>query len=309
MLFSVCMFFSGRMRVLKHTISRLVFFAGVLCLGNLLPLGIGVAHSVGTVAVVISQRIRPYMEVLEGINEGLSGKGIDLSVHYLGDDVKSAAIQRELQRNRPALLVAVGPEAMSLSTSVDAPVMYSAVLSPPTDFSCGVSLNIPVYVQLGQIEKFFPAMKRVGILFDPAHNQGFYEEAQRVSAFMDVTIVPLRVSSTDVLSSVLRENWDKVDGLWMIPDPTIISASLVQYIIKQALFQKKAVLGYNHFFIQSGALFAFEFDYEALGKQTAEQILRHLFQEHCSRKAPVFHTRINTKIAQKLGIQWKEETP
>ncbi len=297
------------MHILKHTISRLTLFAGLLCLGNFLPLGIGVAYSADNVSVVISQRIRPYMQILEGINDGLSGKSIDLSVHYLGDDAKSAAIQRELQREAPALVVAVGPEALSLSTSIKAPAMYSAVLSPKSDFTCGVSLNIPVPVQLREIEKHFPSMKRVGLLFDPVQNLEFYEDAKKALDFLDLEIVPLRVSSTDVLSTVLRKNWDRIDCLWMIPDPTIISAPLVQYIIKQALFQKKGVLGYNHFFIQSGALFAFEFDYEALGKQSAEQIVRRLSHGECSRQAPVFHTRINTKIARKLGIQLQEENP
>ena len=40
----------------------------------------------------------------------------------------------------------------------------------------------------------------------------------------------------------------------MIPDQTVISEKIVQYVIKQALYHKKGVIGYNSFFIRSGAV-------------------------------------------------------
>ncbi len=297
------------MSAVKSFTSRVSSITGILCLVWIFLAGDCAAQAGKRVAVVVSQRILPYMLVLEGINKGLAGKDLGLTPYYLGDTDSEENTRKNLHRGEYDLLVAIGPEAVALIQPLNMPWMYSAVLTPPSDSFCGVSLQIPVHRQASEIGEHFISVKRVGLLFDPGHNEWFYDLASKSSAMLGIKIIPLRVPTTDLLSSVLRKNWDRVDCLWMIPDPTIISESLVQYIIKQALFQKKGVFGYNPFFIQSGALFAFEFDYEKLGEQTAAQALQFLFQGTCSRQSPVFRSRVNKKIARKLEIQWKGELP
>ncbi len=297
------------MSAIKSFTSRIASIAGIFCLAWFLLGGNCPAHAGKRVAVVVSQRILPYMLVLEGINKGLIGKDVGLTPYYLGDTNSEENTRKNLREGEYDLLVAIGPEAAALIQPLTMPWMYSAVLTPQSDSFCGVSLQIPVHRQLTEIKKHFISVKRIGLLFDPRHNEWFYEKAGKAANLLGIKIIPLRVPAADLLSSVLRKHWDQMDCLWMIPDPTIISESLVQYIIKQALFQKKGVIGYNPFFIQSGALFAFEFDYEKLGEQTAAQALQFLFQGTCSRQSPVFRSRINKKIARKLKIQWKGELP
>jgi len=92
----------------------------------------------------------------------------------------------------------------------------------------------------------------------------------------------------------------------MIPDKTVISEKIIQYIIKQGIYNDKGVIGYNSFFIRSGAFFAFEFDYKELGIQTGEKIESYLKDGTCSAEAPLFNKIINYKIARKIGIRVRE---
>jgi putative ABC transport system substrate-binding protein len=97
-----------------------------------------------------------------------------------------------------------------------------------------------------------------------------------------------------------------VDCIWLIPDQTVISESISQYIIKQAVLKKVPVVGYNRFFYDSGAAMAFVFDYKALGRQSADLIMDVLRQAESGTRAPVFDVWLNTSVLEKLDIKISE---
>jgi putative ABC transport system substrate-binding protein len=116
-------------------------------------------------------------------------------------------------------------------------------------------------------------------------------------------IVPLEVSSKKNIPIVLQQHWEGLDALLLIPDRTVISESLVKYIIKQAISEGVAVVGYNRFFYESGAALAFVFDYKEIGEQTARLAFRILAGDVCEREDPIFHTWLNSRVIKTLGIQ------
>jgi putative ABC transport system substrate-binding protein len=77
-------------------------------------------------------------------------------------------------------------------------------------------------------------------------------------------------------------------------------------VIKQGIYQGTGVIGYNSFFTLSGAVFSFEFDYTALGNQTALKIKTFLESGQWMADPPVFKTIVNQRIAKKLGISVKQ---
>jgi putative ABC transport system substrate-binding protein len=91
--------------------------------------------------------------------------------------------------------------------------------------------------------------------------------------------------------------------LLLIPDPTVISASLIKYIIKDGISNRVPVIGYNRFFIQNGALMAFVYDYEQIGKETALMLREILFEKKVCRSNPAaFTVVINQRIARQFNI-------
>lgn len=297
--------------VFSTTIKKAAFFLLAFMLFSLQ----GVSYSEEkTIAVIVSKKIKPYMQVLKGIEKGID-KNIshDMDIFFLSpknnqqDKIKSTLLKKEYD-----LFLAIGPEASTLIWSMNTTdtqgKIFSAVLDPHQIISsrnpaCGVSLKIPVNTQLKEINSALPGIKNIGLLFDQKYNHTFFKKAVLSSKDNGLTVIPLGVSSKKDIPRILKENLNRIDCVWMIPDQTVISEKIVQYVIKQSLYQKKGVIGYNSFFIRSGAVFAFKFDYSKIGNQTAGRVNAYFKEGQCTPVVPIFDKTINVKIARTLGMQ------
>lgn len=271
------------------------------------------------VAILVSQNIRPYIEAVEGmsvvLSEAVNAKVQMFRLEKFKGKSRTALIQR-LVEEKFDLFVTVGPGATRFvwkglepkSTSW----LYSMVLNPekvlgPAEDVCGVPLEIPVQRQLEMITRGLPTIRRIGLLYDPDHNAELFRKATEEASSLNLKIIPLEVSSKKDIPNVLKHHWQEMDGLWLIPDRTVISESIVQYIIKEALFKKVPVIGYNRFFYESGAIMAFVFDYEELGRQTGRLALNMLRGKACEKEVPVFHVWLNLRVIERLGIDVPEK--
>ncbi|MCG8551034.1 MAG: hypothetical protein MI799_11595, partial [Desulfobacterales bacterium] len=181
------------------------------------------------ITVVVSKRIKPYMNVLEGMTQEWSRHNISADVLCLLDsddkeNQENIRILDQLKKKQPDLCVTVGPEAtrMVWHFSNNFPKLYTAVLNPdgllPYDsVHCGISLRIPIHWQVRELSMAFTNLKRIGLLFDKRNNNGFYEKAVAASRQYGVEIIPLKVQSRDRIGRVLNENWENIDGIWLIP--------------------------------------------------------------------------------------------
>jgi putative tryptophan/tyrosine transport system substrate-binding protein len=265
------------------------------------------------VAIVISKNIKPYLEAVEGFQAGLTDNAdVSIRLFNLEDlaDVGPAEAFGEEDEKEFALFAAVGPEAAQyIWTRIGgkaAPNIYCMVLNPEKvvgeeEKACGISLNIPVQAQMEMISRGLPFVRRLGILHDPEHNTGFLHDAAEAAPSLNLTVVPIDVSSKKDIPLALEGQWKHLDALWLIPDRTVISESIVTYLIKEAFFKKVPVIGYNRFFYETGAALAFVFDYRELGRQCAHEALRMLSGEDCRETPPRFRVWVNEKMMEKLG--------
>jgi len=275
----------------------------------------GKSFSDDGIAIVISQKIKPYIQIGDGIFDGLSERKYSVDVFVLNPKDQSVrdTVVSELTRKSYRLVTTVGPEATVLIWGLDiqSRKMYTAVLDPDSlsgvsSPTCGIPLRIPVHTQLKEISQKFENIKKIGLIFDPRFNQWFYDQARLASLNFSCQIIPIQITSRNQISKIWRGNDAKIDAIWMIPDQTVISKKIIQYVIKQGIYHGIGVIGYNSFFSRSGSLFSFEFDYTALGHQTARKIDTFLYSGECRQEPPVFKTVVNEKIADKTGIRVKK---
>lgn len=305
-----------RLPWVRKACGRRIFLVIVVCL-----VSFGATSAPGKeirspkVAVVVSRNIRPYVEAVEGLSVALS-RDLDAKVEVFFlekfEGKGRGDLSRRLVEEKFDLFVAIGPVSMqfvwSELESKEIPRVYSMVLHPEegaraANTACGISLNIPVNIQIERISRAFPSMSRVGVLHDPAHNAAFVREASVKGFSCGLKIIPLRVLSRKEIPIVLGRHLKDLDGLWLIPDRTVISESLVRHIIKEAISEGVAVIGYNRFFYESGAALAFVFDYKELGEQTARLAIRALSGEGCEQDDPGFHTWLNLRVMERLGFE------
>jgi len=276
--------------------------------------------SVG-VAIILSKQIRPYLEAVEGLEAGLAyNADVKTQVFDLEklNDNERVELFGEKSLNEFALFVGVGPEAaqylwegVEKKGASGISKTYCMVLNPEKvigekDRGCGIPLNIPVETQMEMISRGFPSVRRVGLLYDPEHNAGFYHKAAGAASYLNLTVLPLEVSSKKDIPAMLNRQWGRLDALWLIPDRTVISESIVNYLIKEAFLRKVPVIGYNRFFYEGGAALAFVFDYRELGQQCAQKALNILSGKPCRDTPPLFQVWINEGVAGKLGLRLSE---
>jgi putative ABC transport system substrate-binding protein len=270
----------------------------------------------GQCLVLISMKIKPYLEALEGIKTYLTAfPEITIESFFL-EDVEASWRNGFpfLKGNHPyRSIIAVGPEAALYlnSNPPDEPIVKvftmisnpAAIIPQQESSFCGISLSVDAKEQIPWIAKSLPDVKTLGILYNPEHNRDYVAAAQAGGAAAGIRIEPLRVDSRDEVPDLLRKNWHRLDGLLLIPDPTVISASLIKYIIKDGISNRVPVIGYNRFFIQNGALMAFVYDYEQIGKETALMLREILFEKKVCRSNPAaFTVVINQRIARQFNI-------
>ena len=261
-------------------------------------------------AVLVSQKIRPYLQVIDGIIQEVENTQNAIEIFYLtpGNSQDDSRLIFNIKQQGFDTVLTVGPEAASLAWGSNLTIrkIYSVILDPESilgvdEHTCGISLRIPVEMQLNSISKTFSSLKKLGLMFDPAHNQRFYEAATSASIAVGIEIHPIKINRRNQIKEALTDL--DVEAIWMIPDQTIISEKIIQYVIKEGVYRNIGVIGYNSFFTRSGAVFSFEFDYRNLGRQAGLKILEAGSKNECTPEPPIFDIVVNRNIAKKFGME------
>ncbi|MBN2645377.1 MAG: hypothetical protein JXR59_07890 [Desulfuromonadaceae bacterium] len=262
------------------------------------------------VAVFLSKEIAPYVLMLEGLEKKLQQHPVER--FFLDQNNQPYSLTAASVGFRPdayAAAVAVGPLALRYLApySQQIPVLYGMILDPERILdpgvykACGVGLGLSVERQMQTLQQGLPGLSRLGVFYDPANNQSWFDSATQVAASLGIELVPFEVQRVGGKLDVSGD-WKRVDALLFIPDKTIISKTVIQYVIKQALLQHKPVIGYNQFFLDSGAAFSFIFDYVGIGAQAAALTEELLATGACSKIEPVFELRENADVWKILNL-------
>ena len=292
------------------------------CLALIALLIIAAPHALvasDEIIVIKSSDIIPYRKAIEGFKKNfLQGTCRE---YVIDEDVKDKGklvLQNAMERGGD-LLVAVGPEAAYLAgtASVSIPVLFTMVSNPEKifpegeDAHRGVSLNLPISLQLEQILSTFVGRKKVGVFYTPEHNQKTLASMMRQAPALGLTVAGIPIHSQKEIPEVLEASLYGIEVMLLIPDRTIGSEKILKYLIKSMLLKKIPVVGFNEWFAENGAILSFSFDYEEIGKQTAEYARRLLDDK--SPPGPFvqeplrIRTIVNLKVAQKLSVDISAE--
>ena len=178
-------------------------------------------------------------------------------------------------KSPPAIVVSLGTSATGIAQTVfpDTPILAIMTLQgnmlPHNENSAAILLEVPIKVQLQWIKKFLPNARRVGILYDPAINTNWIEEAENIAQDQNLEIIPYKINSPKQLQEGLRYIKSNADILLAIPDKTVYTGITVKEIMLFGYRNRLPLVGLSDSWVNAGALYAIEVDYENLGIQTA----------------------------------------
>lgn len=291
------------------------FFAKIIIAAAVLLSVSPVTAGSGEVGIIVSRKIKPYMQMVQGVKQTLDHSHTLLFLNENRDlvDKSGRGIQDSIESF--SLLLAVGPQALSKTASAGGavPVVYGMVLKPGTvggntDMT-GVSLNVFSRSMLKTVAGILPDIKNIAVLYNPDNDSRSFVTDLSEGDGDAVMVTPLRVRTRSDIAKVLDTSRPGVDSLLFVPDPTVVSKKLVKYIIKQEIYKGKPVIGYNRFFHESGAAVSIVIDYEKTGERAGIMVNRTLDGESVRPAGPDYDIWLNQKVIDLLNLEVREPLP
>jgi putative ABC transport system substrate-binding protein len=273
----------------------------------------GVSAETKQVLIIANAATEPYTQVIAGFKQQMAEQKsatayTEMSVPQLSGGKTLAA---ELAAGKPDLIFAVGGEASELAAqhTKTVPIVATLILKNTlfkTANVTGVSLSYPWATQIQWLKKFFPEQKKVAILFNPAENAQTAQEVKKEAERAGLELTAISVETPKDLPYALEQLEKDIEILLAIPDEVAMSAKTAKEVLLASFRNRVPLIGLSDNWVKSGALYALSWDYEDLGRQSAQQA-QQLLNGAAVQKIPFETPRkiaysINSKIAEHMNI-------
>jgi putative ABC transport system substrate-binding protein len=248
----------------------------ILILG--LPVGSVSAES-NRIVVLSGQDLKPYQEVLAGLQQSLVKQGItvNVEVHALhGNQTNAQDVLADVKRNGAKLVVTLGNQATQAAVReiTNLPILATMIVSLDEIRSApnatAVLLDFPIETQLQWLKRIIPTAGSVGVLFNPKENQLKVDMASTAAKKVDLRLVPKSVETPRALPDTLDEVTRTADVLLGIPDAVVMTPQTAEPILLSTLKSRVPFVGLSTSWVKAGALYALDRDYLDIGLQTGE---------------------------------------
>ncbi len=283
-------------------------FAFVLAICTILPTMCPAVAESGTIAVIKSDDLKPYSELLRGLKDSCGCTAREISLQ--GDD-----LQRILSSS-PDAVVAIGTKAFKKIKSLkNLPVIYT--MSLPSEAAAaigpnisGVSMDISPSIYFSTMSELFPTAKRIGLLYDPQNTGAFVQDAIKAAAAARIELKTVEVDDPSEVPAALEQLDGKIDLLWMLPDPTVVKTEAVEYLIRYSIHAGVPVFTFSRKYVEMGAVAALDVDPYDMGVQAGEIVRKLSAGEPGPLRVYARKTQltINRPLADKMNVMVKVET-
>jgi len=262
-------------------------------------------------------------KAFEGVKDGFKKAGVDCEFDCLrafGDEEKAGAIIQKLTEEKPDLIYGMGTGATKRLMKViyDTPIVFTAVTNPvqsgitPNWESSGRNIAgnsnwIPTEEILTDFKKVVPALKSLGVMYDPDNPVSSMEVnlARQIIGEMGMRLVEIKIKTVDDLTPACRDlAAKKVDAIWIPIE--ILAYKNMDKIKTIADPAKIPLLASSHRGVKDGAIFGEVVDYHDLGRMSASIALMILDENAAPEDISIWtmadhKSIINLKAAREIG--------
>ncbi len=271
-----------------------------ICFSVLLIFFLSVASSESSEIVIIGDTtLRPVNDVINFVNDALPNRSSVYSPRQVKGRLDSIII-----KERARVVVALGSDSLDyvLSLPESVPVVYGLVIRPVNAKRrniSGVYMGTPVSEYLSYINKYFPALRKIGTICRPADGDIIETGGSgRLSVYRADDSYEF-IKGADALER-------RVDAILLLPDRDLLTSTSVEEIFRSSYTVRKPVIGVSEKYVKRGALFALVFNETAMGRQVGEMVKRVLREGDASGMAPSppekFDLYVNIETARMMKI-------
>ena len=277
-------------------------------------------------AIVYSDSLTSTMRTMRGIQGSISKQFQEVQFSEYLLTANQPENEKELARVKAAnskLILTIGSFATKqVSDKIkDKPIIFSAVLNPQTSGFVksmehpggnitGASLDIPPDIQYKYFKRVISNLKKIGVLYSD-ETANLIPPAKVLAAEAGLELVAIKIESEKDIPAALEKLHSTVDGIWSVADMNIFSPRSTRYILLNTLRDGKPFMGFSRNLVESGALFALDFDYKDIGRQAGKIALEVLSGKHPSTVSVAVPSIIwfhyNEKTAKHINVEIPED--
>ena len=265
------------------------------------------------ILVIQSVRIPPYEEALNGF---LSASTLKIKRVVLKEQ-KSFNLIEEMERTRPPLILAIGRDAlMNVSEVRDVPVVYIMILTPQSILAhnknfYGICMNVLPATQLEIYTKAVPDLNNIGLIYNPNNTGAFTEKAVEAAETKGINLIVKKATKASDVPSVLKDMTDKIDAFWMLPDITLMTPESIELLLLTSIEKKIPILTFSNKYVEMGAIMSIAVNPYDMGRQAGELAKKIMAGDIKGEDKTIYARKgvitFNTKVAEKLGIELKQD--
>lgn len=257
----------------------IICFAGLFALAGLACNAAPVAaEELPSIAVLSSRDGAPYEELAGSFRAELFRRYPQATFSYSllrQDKGADQQILQSIRHQNPNLILALGTSAVLevLREFPETPLIASMVINDDclagAEKATGILLRIPPGTHLLWLHRFFPELKRVAIIYNPAENQSWVAEAENVASSHGLEIIPIKVDSPLHLPRALKELNRKAEILLGVPDNVVYSGKTAKMVLLSSFRSRIPFVGLSQSWVKAGGVYGLDWDYGALGRECA----------------------------------------
>lgn len=225
--------------------------------------------------ILSSENFTSFQMVKQTLQHELSSNYEILFLNLEGNYEEPEEIAGEIKNLHPDLIICIGSHALEtlIGKIKETPILFSMILdhkqfniSKYTNIT-GVSLDIQPESIFYNYKSAIGEVTKVGVIV----SQNYYYKAlliQKKLAQMNIQLLIYKSSANKVLESYQAIK-DKIDVLWMLPDPSVINDNNFLYLAEKTIEDKLPFIVYSENFVKAGGLFSISPNYSTVGSQLA----------------------------------------
>lgn len=304
------------MRRLIHLIAALGIALTLSALGLIASPDSACAES-GRIVVLSGQDLKPYQDVLAGLQQSLTKQGINLAVeiHAAQGAPSTANVIEDIKKHGARLVVTLGSAATQAAVREvgQVPILATMIVTADDIKSASnataVLLDFPLDLQMQWLHRIVPAANTVGVLFNPKENQTKVNHALRIAKENGLSLVTQAVDTPRALPDALENLSRHVDALWGISDSVVMTPQTAEPILLSTLRNKVPLAGLSASWVKAGALYALDRDYLDIGNQCGDIAGKILGGTSASSLAPIFPRKVTYSVNLKTAGAMNLELP
>ena len=266
--------------------------------------------------------------VLKGFQDYLAEEGVDAvyKVHNAQANMATAGqIGTQIMGEKPDLILAIAtPTAQAVAQALKkaphmktTPFLFTAITNPveaglvedlhrPGGNITGVSDLLPLDKHMGMVLRFYPELKRLGVLYNAgeANSKSTVQGIRAIGQEKGFEVIEATVSKSSDVYQATKSLVGRVDAVFVPTDNTVVSA--LESAIKVCTQTQLALFCADVDSVERGAVAAMGFDYYKHGRQTGAMAQR-IFDGANPGEMPVesqqeLELHLNLTSAKQMGV-------